>query len=69
MDMLKYAKIADYIRSNSLAILGTIDDDGTPYGAVVYVCTDDHRDCQTLCVNSPGLLASRRADEPAAAWS
>lgn len=43
MDIQKYAKIADYIRQNPLAILGTTDDDGTPYGAVVYVCNDDHR--------------------------
>ena len=43
MDTQKYEEIAGYIRSNSLAILGTTDDDGTPHGAVVYVCTDDHR--------------------------
>ena len=41
--MLNYAKIAGYIKVNPLAILGTIDDDGTPHGAVVYVCADDRR--------------------------
>jgi len=43
MDERNYTKIADYIRSNSLAIVGTTDDDGAPYGAVVYVCNDSHR--------------------------
>jgi general stress protein 26 len=43
MDIPKYEEIADYIRQNPVAIIGTIDDDGTPYGAVVYVCNDDHR--------------------------
>jgi general stress protein 26 len=42
MDMQKYAKIASYIRSHAVATLGTIDDDGTPYGAIIYVCCDDH---------------------------
>ena len=44
MDMQGYEKIRDYINSyNSLAVIGTIDDDGTPRGAVVYICTDSHR--------------------------
>lgn len=40
--MQKYAKIAEYVRSNSLATIGTIDEDGTPHGSVVYVCVADH---------------------------
>jgi len=41
--MQNYAKIEQYIDQNSLAVLGTTDDDGSPYGAVVNVCTiDDH---------------------------
>ena len=43
MDAEKYLKIADYITENPIAIIGTLDEDNTPYGAVVYVCTDDHR--------------------------
>lgn len=43
MDIQKYTKIANYIDYNSLAVLGTIDDDGTPHGAVVFICADDHR--------------------------
>ena len=39
--MQKYADIANYIDAISLGVLGTIDDDGTPHGAVVYVCTDE----------------------------
>jgi len=38
-----YSKIAAYIDYNPTAVLGTINLDGTPYGAVVHVCTDDHR--------------------------
>jgi len=43
MNTLQYTKIADYINHNPLAVIGTLDEDGTPYGAVVYVCTDSHR--------------------------
>lgn len=38
-----YSKIATYIDYNPIAVLGTTNLDGTPYGAVVHVCTDDHR--------------------------
>ena len=43
MNLSKYTKIANYINFNPIAILGTTDDNNIPYGAVVYVCTDDHR--------------------------
>lgn len=36
------AYILSYIDLNPVATLGTINDDGTPHGSVVYVCTDDH---------------------------
>jgi len=42
MDSQKYTKIESYIRNHPLAVLGTINEDGTPHGAVVYICTDDH---------------------------
>lgn len=32
-------KIMTYIDNNPMAVLSTVNDDGTPYGAVVYVCT------------------------------
>jgi len=37
----KYAKIALYIERNPIATFGTVGKDGTPHGAVVYVCPDD----------------------------
>ncbi|MET0779783.1 MAG: pyridoxamine 5'-phosphate oxidase family protein [Candidatus Saccharimonadales bacterium] len=41
-----YSKIMAYIDRNPAAVLSTINDDGTPYGAVVYVCSASHR---TVC--------------------
>jgi general stress protein 26 len=41
-----YTKIMDYIERHSAAVLSTTNDDGTPHGAVVYVCTASHR---TVC--------------------
>jgi general stress protein 26 len=38
-----YAKIASYIYDNPIATLGTVGDDGTPHGAIVYVCPDDEK--------------------------
>jgi general stress protein 26 len=38
-----YDKISEYIDENPVSTLGTINLDGSPHGAVVYVCTDDHR--------------------------
>lgn len=34
--------ITSYVDRNPVAILGTINADGTPHGAAVYVCTDGH---------------------------
>jgi len=34
--------ITSYIDRNPIATLGTINADGTPHGAIVYVCTDGH---------------------------
>lgn len=36
-----YGAIRSYIDRNPIATLGTINADGTPHGAVVYVCADD----------------------------
>jgi len=38
-----YDKIKQYIDANPIATLSTINLDGSPYGAAVYVCTDDTR--------------------------
>lgn len=38
-----YSKILTYIDYNPLATLGTLNLDGSPHGAVVYTCADDHR--------------------------
>lgn len=35
----EYFKIMQYIDKNPMAVLGTVNDDGTPHGAVVYACT------------------------------
>lgn len=43
-DPANYKKIVDYINDNPLATLGTINADGTPHGAVVYVTPDDNTD-------------------------
>lgn len=40
---LARAEIMTYIDRNPIATLGTINEDGTPHGAIVYVCTDDHQ--------------------------
>ncbi|MET0779782.1 MAG: pyridoxamine 5'-phosphate oxidase family protein [Candidatus Saccharimonadales bacterium] len=43
MDSKAYDKILSYVDYNPIATLGTLNLDGSPYGAVVYVCADDHR--------------------------
>ena len=43
MDKEVYDKIQTYISNHPIATLGTINADGTPQGAVVYVCADTHR--------------------------
>jgi general stress protein 26 len=42
MDKSVYNKIRTYIDQHPIAILGTINADGSPHGAVVYVCTDNN---------------------------
>ncbi len=37
-----YSKIMEYIDHNPAAVLSTVDKDGTPHGAVIYVCTASH---------------------------
>ncbi len=37
-----YGKIMTYIENHPAAVVGTISDDGTPHGAVVYVCVASH---------------------------
>ncbi len=39
----EYEKITAYISDNPAAVLSTIDDDGGPYGAVIYVCPDNEQ--------------------------
>lgn len=39
----KYQKIAKYIDDNPIATLSTINDDGTPHGAIVYVISDSRK--------------------------
>ena len=36
------ASILTYVDMNPIATLGTINENGTPHGSIVYVCTDDH---------------------------
>lgn len=36
------ASILTYIDTNPVATLGTINEDGSPHGSIVYVCSDDH---------------------------
>ncbi len=38
-----YGKIVEYIDHNPIATIGTINLDGTPHGAIVYICADDRR--------------------------
>ena len=37
-----YAKVMAYIDHHPAAVLGTVDEDTQPHGAVVYVCTASH---------------------------
>ncbi|HEU5121468.1 MAG TPA: pyridoxamine 5'-phosphate oxidase family protein [Candidatus Saccharimonadales bacterium] len=41
--MEAFNSIRTYIDQNPIATLGTINSDGSPHGAVIYVCTDSHR--------------------------
>jgi general stress protein 26 len=43
MDIDAYNKILSYVDKNPIATLGTVDLDGVPHGAAVYVCADDYR--------------------------
>ncbi len=36
-------KFMNYVDHNPMAVLGTINDDGTPHGAIVYVCSLSNR--------------------------
>lgn len=36
------ASILTYVDIHPVATLGTINEDGTPHGSIVYVCSDDH---------------------------
>ena len=51
-DSEAYSKIMNYIEQNPLATLGTINDDGTPHGAVVYICALSN---QTVCFITKNL--------------
>ena len=42
----EYAKIMAYIDQNPAAVLSTVDDTGTPHGAVIYAVTGSHH---TVC--------------------
>jgi general stress protein 26 len=41
LDPASYKKIVNYINDNPVGVLGTVNADGTPHGAVVYICPDD----------------------------
>lgn len=51
-DSEAYFKIMNYIEQNPLATLGTVNDDGTPHGAVVYICALSN---QTVCFITKNL--------------
>lgn len=42
MDNGTYSKLLHYIDHNPIATVGTINPNGSPHGAIVYVCADDH---------------------------
>lgn len=41
-DIENRAAIFTYIDVNPIATLGTLNDDGTPHGSIVYVCSGNH---------------------------
>jgi general stress protein 26 len=45
-------KIMNYIEQNPMAALGTVNDDGTPHGAIVYICAISN---QTVCFITKNL--------------
>lgn len=58
--------ILSYIDINPIATLGTVNPDGSPYGAIVYVCTDIHKPVvyfitKTGTAKYKNLLADKRA--------
>lgn len=46
MNSETFVKLMKYIDHNPMACLSTVNDDGTPYGAIVYVCSLSNR---TIC--------------------
>lgn len=52
MSDVDYLKIMNYIERNPLAALSTVNEDGTPHGAVVYICGLSH---QTVCFITKNL--------------
>lgn len=42
MNAHSYNQIREYIDKNPIATLGTLNNDGTPHGAAVYICADAH---------------------------
>lgn len=42
MDKDAYSKILSYIDQHPIATISTINSDGSPHGAVVYACADNH---------------------------
>ncbi len=51
-DSEAYFKIMNYIEQNPLATLSTVNDDGTPHGAIVYICALSN---QTVCFVTKNL--------------
>lgn len=51
-DSEAYFKIMNYIEQHPLAALSTVNDDGTPHGAMVYVCGLSN---QTVCFITKNL--------------
>lgn len=51
-DSEAYFKVMNYIERNPMAALGTVNDDGTPHGAIVYLCGLSN---QTVCFITKNL--------------
>ena len=43
MDIETYNQIRTYIDHNPVSTLSTINSDGSPHGAIVYICADNHQ--------------------------
>ena len=51
-DSESYFRVMNYIEQNPMATLGTVNDDGTPHGAIIYLCGLSK---QTVCFITKNL--------------